>query len=210
MKLAVFGSTGRTGRQVVDHALAAGHTVVAVARRPDAIKTEHSALTIARGDVLDPRSIAAAIAGVDAVISAFGPANDKKPGTLISEGIANIVGACEEASVPKLVFESGLMTTDGKGLSFFARTGVGLFRSLNRKLYDDKVIAEATIRGSNLPWVIVRPPSLADGPARGGYKHGVAIGINPAKKLNHADVADFLVACADETTVDRTTQVIGY
>jgi len=49
---------------------------------------------------------------------------------------------------------------------------------------------------------------LADGPARGGYKHGVAVGINPAKKLNHADVADFLVACADEAAVDRTTQVI--
>ncbi len=80
----VSGPTGRTGRQVVDHALAAGHTVVAVARRPDAIKTEHAALTIARGDVLDPLSIRAAIAGVDAVISAFGPANNKKPGTLIS------------------------------------------------------------------------------------------------------------------------------
>ena len=210
MKLAVFGSTGRTGRQVVDHALAAGHTVVAVARRPDAITTEHRALTIARGDVLDSLSIRAGIAGVDAVISAFGPANDKRPGTLISEGIANIVGACEEAAVPKLVFESGLMTTDGEGLSFFARLGVGLFRSLNRKLYDDKVVAEATIRGSNLAWVIVRAPSLADGPARGGYKHGVAIGINPAKKLNHADVADFLVACAGDPAVDRTTQVIGY
>ena len=210
MKLAVFGSTGATGRQVVDHALAAGHTIVAVARRPDAITAEHPALTIARGDVLDPLSIRAAVAGVDTVISAFGPANNKKPGTLISEGIANIVGACQEASVPKLVFESGLMTTDGEGLSFFARLGVGLFRSLNRKLYHDKVIAEATIRGSKLAWVIVRAPSLTDGPARGDYNHGVAIGINPAKKLNHADVADFLIACAGDPAVDRTTQVIGY
>lgn len=210
MKLAVFGATGETGKQVVDHALASGHTVVAVARRPDAMTTKHLALTIAKGDVLDPLSIAAAIAGVDSVIAAFGPANNKQPGTLMSEGIANIVDACEEASVPKLVFESGLITTDGEGLSFFARIGVGLFRALNRKLYDDKVIAETTIQGSNLAWVIVRPPSLADGPARGGYKHGVEIGINPAKKLNHADVADFLVACAGDAAVDRTTQVIGY
>jgi uncharacterized protein YbjT (DUF2867 family) len=210
MKLAVFGSTGGTGRQIVDRALAAGHTVVAVARRPEAITTEHPALTIVRGDVLEPVTIRSAIAGVDAVISAFGPANDKRPGTLISQGIANIVGACEESSVTKLVFESGLMTTDGKGLSFFARIGVGMFRSLNRKLYDDKVIAEATIRSSSLAWVIVRAPSLANGPARGGYKHGVAIGINPAKKLSYADVADFLVACAGQAAVDRTTQVIGY
>ncbi len=210
MKLAVFGATGGTGKRVVDHALASGHTVVAVARRPDAITTKHPALTIAKGDVLDPPAIGAAIAGVDAVIAAFGPANNKKPGTLISEGIANIVDSCEEASVPKLVFESGLITTNGEGLSFFARLGVGLFRSLNRKLYNDKVIAEATMRDSNLAWVIVRPPSLADGPAVGGYKHGVAIGINPVKKVNYADVADFLVACAAESAVDRTTQVIGY
>ncbi len=112
--------------------------------------------------------------------------------------------------MPKLVFESGVITTDGEGLSFFARIGVGRFWSLNRKLYDDKVIAEATIRGSNLAWVIVRAPTLADGPTRGGYHHGVAIGINPTKKLNHADAADFLIACAVDAAVDRTTQVIGY
>lgn len=210
MKLAVFGATGGTGRQVVEHALEAGHTVVAVARRPEAITTRHPALTVVKGDVLDRQSIVAAITGVDAVISAFGPANIKQPGTLISEGIANIVGACEEASVPKLVFESGLMTTDGTGLSFFARVGVGLFRSLNRKMYDDKVIAEATIRASNLAWVIVRPVTLGDGPARGGYQHGVAIGLNPAKRLSYADVARFLVSCAGESAVDRTTQDIGY
>lgn len=210
MKLAVLGATGGTGKQVVEYALASGHSVVAVVRRPDAVTTTHAELIVAKGDVLDPGSIAAAIAGVDAVIAAFGPANNKQPGTLMSEGIANVVGACEDSSVPKLVFESGLMTTDGEGLSLFARIGVGVFRSLNRKLYEDKVIAEATIRNSTLAWVIVRAPALADGPARGGYKHGAAIGINPAKKLNHADIAAFLVACAGNAAFDRTTQVVGY
>ena len=182
MRLAVFGATGQTGKQVVDVALASGHDVVAVVLRPDAITAKHQALTTAKGDVLDRPSIAAGVAGVDAVIAAFGPANNKQPGTLISQGIANIVAACVEVSVPKLVFESGLITTDGKGLSFFARTGVGLFRALNRKLYDDKVRGEATIRSSDLAWVIVRPPSLAVGPARGGYKHGVVIGINRPRR----------------------------
>jgi putative NADH-flavin reductase len=210
MKLAVFGATGGTGKQVLDQALAAGHTVVAVARKPEAIPTTNPALTVARGDVLDRASIAAAITGVDAVVSAFGPASNKQPGTLMSEGIANIVSACEETGVPKLVFESGLITTDGAGLSLVARTAVGIFRALNRKLYDDKVLAEATIRGSGLAWVIVRPPSLGNGPAKGGYQHGVAIAINPAKTLSHADVAEFLIACAGDASLDRTTQSIGY
>lgn len=210
MKLAVFGATGGTGKQVVEKALADGHSVVAVARKPEAITTTHDALTVVKGDVLDKASVAAAITGADAVISAFGPASNKEPGTLMSEGIATIVAACDETGVPKLVFESGLITTDGVGLSLFARTAVGIFRGLNRKLYDDKVLAENTIRASNLAWVIVRPPTLVDGPARGGYRTGVAIGINPAKSVRHADVAEFLVACAGDATVDGTTQVIGY
>ena len=210
MKLAVFGATGGTGKQVVDHALKSGHSVVAVVRRPDAVAMKHPALTVAKGDVLDPASIVAGIAGVDAVISAFGPASNRRPGTLMSEGIANIVAACGQASVPKLVFESGLITTDGEGLSFLARIGVGMFRSLNHKLYEDKVRAESTIRASNLAWVIVLPPALGDGPARGTYKHGVAMAVNPAKKLSHADVADFLISCAGDPSVDRTTQVVGY
>jgi len=210
MKLAVFGATGGTGTQVVDNALKSGHSVVAVVRRPDAVAMKHPALTVAKGDVLDQASIVAGIVGVDAVISTFGPASNKRPGTLMSEGIANIVAACEQTSVPKLVFESGLITTDGEGLSVLARIGVGMFRSLNHKLYEDKVLAETTIRASGLAWVIVRAPTLGDGPARGGYKHGVAIAVNPAKKLAHADVADFLIACAGNTAADRTTQVIGY
>ncbi|MCW2787065.1 MAG: quinone-binding protein [Marmoricola sp.] len=210
MKLAVFGATGGTGAQVLEQALAEGHSVVAVARRPEAITTTHPALTVVRGDVLDRASISAAIAGADAVVSAFGPASNKEPGTLMSEGIANIVAACGETGVPKLVFESGLITTDGVGLSLFARTAVGVFRALNRKLYDDKVLAEATIRASALAWVIVRPPNLAHGPARSGYRTGVAISINPAKAVRHADVAAFLIACAGDAGLDRTTQVIGY
>jgi putative NADH-flavin reductase len=210
MKLAVFGATGGTGKQVVEQAIAGGHTVVAVARKPEAITTTHPALIVRQGDVLDRASIAAAIVGCDAVISAFGPASNKEPGTLMSEGIANIVAACGETGVAKLVFESGLITTDGVGLSFFARTAVGAFRALNRKLYDDKVLAESTIRASNLAWVIVRPPTLTDGPARGGYRTGVAIGVNPAKALRHADVAAFLIACAGDGSLDGTTQVIGY
>ncbi|MCW2855631.1 MAG: quinone-binding protein [Marmoricola sp.] len=210
MKLAVFGATGGTGKQVLEQALADGHSVVAVARKPEAITTTHAALTVARGDVLDKASIAAAIVGCDAVISAFGPASNKQPGTLMSDGVANIVAACGETGVPKLVFESGLITTDGVGLSLFARTAVGAFRALYRKLYDDKVIAEATIRSSHLAWVIVRPPTLVHKPARGGYRTGVAISITPAKSVSHADVAEFLIACAADASRDRTTQVIGY
>jgi uncharacterized protein YbjT (DUF2867 family) len=38
MKLAIFGATGGTGRQLVEQALADGHQVTAFVRRPVALK----------------------------------------------------------------------------------------------------------------------------------------------------------------------------
>ena len=45
MNLIVFGANGGTGRQVVEQGLAAGHTVTAVVRRPDALASLASAKT---------------------------------------------------------------------------------------------------------------------------------------------------------------------
>ena len=63
MKLVVFGATGRTGSQVVEQALAAGHTVTAIARHPAAITIQHERLEVIQGDVLEPSTLAVAIAG---------------------------------------------------------------------------------------------------------------------------------------------------
>ena len=208
MKLVVFGSTGGTGKQIVERALADGHDVVAVARRPDAVTATHAHLKVVKGDVLEPASVTAAIAGADCVLAAIGPANNKQPGTLISAGMANLVTAMTAAGPKRLVFESGLMMTDGTGLSLFSRIGVSIYRSMYRALWADKKIAEATILASALDYVIVRPPALDD-TERGGIKNGVDIAVSAASKIGHADVARFMVAAASDAAVTRTIQTIG-
>ena len=71
MKLIVFGATGKTGQHVWQKALGRGHDVTAFTRSPH--KLERSAgLRIAQGDVTDAASVAAAVAGHDAVIVALG------------------------------------------------------------------------------------------------------------------------------------------
>lgn len=72
MKLLIFGATGGTGRQLVEQALAQGHTVTAFARDPAKITTKHANLRVAQGDMLQPASIEAAVAGHGAVLSALG------------------------------------------------------------------------------------------------------------------------------------------
>jgi putative NADH-flavin reductase len=210
MKIVVFGATGGTGKQLVERALAEGHDVVAVARRPEAITVKHAHLHVMKGDVLDPSSMTAAVAGADAVLSAIGPANGKQPGTLISIGVKHIVEACARAGVRRFVFESGLMVGDGRGLSVFGRLAISIYRSLYKKLCADKRVAEATIKESSLDWVIVRPVGLDDGPATGKYRAGVDIRLSPTKKLSHADVAEFMVKAAVKPELVHTIQDIGH
>lgn len=210
MKLVLFGSTGGTGRNVVARGLAAGHEIVAVARRPEAIETRHERLRTERGDVLDAASVASAVKGADALIATFGPTNNRQPGKLLSDGMQNIVDACTNAGVGRVVFESGLMQSDGSELSFFGGIAVSMARGWLRALYEDKIIAESTLRASTLDWVIVRPPVLNHAPATGSYKVGSAIRVNPTKSLSHDDVADFLVQAAADSRWTKQVVNIGY
>ena len=55
MRIVVLGSTGPTGRQVLNTALQRGHEVVALARRPDALSdVAHGSLEIRQADVRSP------------------------------------------------------------------------------------------------------------------------------------------------------------
>jgi putative NADH-flavin reductase len=206
MKIVVFGATGGTGKNVVERALEAGHEVVAVARKPEAVPAKDH-LVVKQGDVLDTASAAAAIAGADAVICAIGPASNGNPGTLISEGTKNIVAGCEKAGVKRVVFESGMITSDRSELSFLGGAATGLFGMIYPKLKADKVVAEAALMNSKLDWVIVRPPALSHTPATGKYLAAPRARVMPAKSLSHADCAAVLVKAA--TDAEWVKQIVN-
>ena len=72
MKLLVLGASGGTGKQLVQQALGQGHLVTAFVRDPAKIEVPHPNLRVVRGDVLQPDTVEAAVAGQDAVLSALG------------------------------------------------------------------------------------------------------------------------------------------
>jgi len=71
MRLLAFGASGPLGRAITDAALAAGHQVTAFVRTPGRLGG-HPGLREVTGDVLDAESVAAAVPGHDAVVSALG------------------------------------------------------------------------------------------------------------------------------------------
>lgn len=83
MKLTILGASGATGRELVRQALERGHHVRAVARRVETIHApDHERLTRVAGDVDDPASIAAALAGSEVVVSVLGLRKGQQPGVL--------------------------------------------------------------------------------------------------------------------------------
>src|SRR5262245_12089841 len=106
MRLAIFGSTGPTGRELVLQSLAKGHDVTAVARDPVVVATAPR-LQVVRADVLDRSSFDGMLSGVDAVLSAIGT-HGRQPTTVYSIGTSNIRDAMHQAGVRRLVGISAL------------------------------------------------------------------------------------------------------
>jgi putative NADH-flavin reductase len=208
MKILVLGATGGTGRQLVAKALEKGHEVTAFARNPDGIP-KHERLRPVRGDVTVAESIAAAVAGQDAVISVIGPRPGVKPGTLISDTVHYVIGAMRTHGVRRFAFESGLMVGEPRGAGALTRVGISLFRMLNRGLYVDKVKAEAELSATDLEWVIVRPPGFKDLPARGTYRLGEELDAK-LTMMSSTDVAAAMLEAATESRWSRKALLLSY
>ena len=191
MKLAVFGSTGPTGQQLVKQALEQGHSVIALARTPEKLAIQHSSLQIVRGNVLDMAAVEETISGSDAVLSCLGRRNPFSGKGDVWKGTHNIIVAMKKLGVRRLIVESAY----GAGSSReFASLGMKLVtNTLLGWAYKEKEILEPEITSSGLDWVIVRPPALRDGPKTGEYRAGEWLRLSVRNWINRADVADFML-----------------
>lgn len=166
MSIVVFGAHGPTGRLLVSHALAAGHQVIAVTRRPDKFPQQHPNLTVARADVLDASAVEGVVSGADAILSTLGAPYGRKQVAVYSVGVRNILTAMERHQVRRLVVVSS-SATDPKPYAdagFFFNRVVQPFvvNVVGKTVYEDMRRMEELIRNSEVDWTIVRPSGLFD------------------------------------------------
>lgn len=192
-RILIIGATGGTGRQLVTQALERGYAVTALVRDPSRLQIDHPKLTVARGDVLDPAAVDAAVRGQGAVLSALGHKRFFYPTRILSEGTRNILGAIEAHGVPRLICETSLGIGDSAGrmglnYTFFVIPLILPF------YFWDKTRQERLIAGSGVEWVIVRPGVLTNGEARGRYRHGRGVGsFLRTVRIARGDVASFML-----------------
>ena len=196
MNLTVFGANGPTGRQVVRQALAAGHHVSAVTRKPHGYPLRSPHLDVVTADVTDPDGVERALAGSQAVISTFGVPYSRHEITVYSRGVTNITRAMTTHGVRRLVCVSSttVATQEAPGETLFWRKVLTpLLRNvIGRTLYDDMQRMEEIVQTSTLDWTIVRPAGLFDtDEPTNDYK--IATQRLPGRTTSRADLAQTLV-----------------
>lgn len=197
VRIALFGATGGTGRQVLEQALAAGHSVTALVRDPTKLDARDQ-LTIIQGDVLDQESTSRCVQGSQAVICVLGSRVGSEP--VEARGTQRIIEAMQRHAVRRLIAVTSLGVGESR-----AQVSAEFQQAMDTVLQPiiaAKTEQERLIQSSDLDWTIVRPGGLSDGPRTGDYRSGTDPGLM-AGLISRADVADFILRQLSRTAAPR-------
>jgi putative NADH-flavin reductase len=196
-RLALFGSTGRTGRKIAELALDRGNHVAVLVRHPASLRELAGRVNVVEGDVVDPAAVDKAVLGSDAVLSALGHVKGS-PRDLETAAVRNIVASMDRGGVRRLVVLSSSVVADPadkpRTTQALTRWMVKTFR---REVYDDSVAKARVIQSSDLDWTIVRASILTNAQPAGKYRVG-RMDKGASVRISRGDVADFMLKCATE------------
>lgn len=121
MKVLVTGATGYLGAHVAARIAAAGHTVRALVRPGSEARTPAGCRPVS-GDLLDPKSLAGALAGCDALVHMAALVRrwvrDPREFDRVNvEGLAAVLRAAEQAGAGRIIYTSTIIAlgpTDGE------------------------------------------------------------------------------------------------
>jgi len=171
-KTLVTGGTGFVGRAVVVELLAAGREVRVLARRPDHPALAGLEVEVARGDLLEPASLAAAVSGCDRVFHVAADYRLWVPDPKIMyavnvQGTKDLLAAAAAAGVTRMVYTStvGTLGNPGDGTPGNEATPVTLDDMVGHykrsKFLAEQAVLEAARQGFS---VVLVHPSTPVGP----------------------------------------------
>lgn len=198
MNLALIGSTGFVGSKVLKEALSRGHQVTAISRDPSKITTSGNGLTPLPVDIFNPQALSAALAGHDAVISAYN-SGWSNPNLYqdFKRGYASILSAAKEAKVPRLLVVGGassLVLPDGRRVF-----DVYIPEDFKRAVIGAMELLDDLKKEQELNWVFLSPPiDLTDGDRTGAYRIGTDAPVTDAQGKSAITTGDLASVILDE------------
>lgn len=187
MKIAVLGASGRAGSEITRELAARGHTVTAIARKPESIAAI-SGVTAVAGDASDASALADLLKGHDAVISALH----------FDVPAATLIAALGQAGVGRLLVTGGAASLEvAPGLRVIDTPDFP-------EAWKDAAMGGITFlddlrRESVLDWTFFSPPALIfEGPRLGHYRTDTDRLITDEAGDSKISFADYAIAMVDE------------
>ncbi|MFH9726174.1 NAD(P)-dependent oxidoreductase [Streptomyces sp. NPDC017254] len=235
MYIGVIGATGTIGSRVVTEALERGHRVRAFSRDATeaAAGEKRENITWASLDVLDPGAVAAALPGLDVLVSAFQPGNAAQDmADTVRRSIADagvyataaraLLKALESHPRTRLIviggagsleIEPGTVLADAEERLHDTLDGVGLPRAYAAAVRGHRD-ALNVLRTSNRRWTYFSPAEdITPGERTGRFRIGEDQPVRDAGGRSHVSAEDAAVALVDEAELPRFVQrrfTIGY
>lgn len=207
MKIALIGATGYVGTPLLQELLQRGHQVTVLARQPEKLQAQ-AGLMVVKADVYDAAQVAQAVAGHDAVISAFNPGwAEAALYDLFLQGSRAILAGIKQAGIKRVLIVGGagslyvapgvqFIDTDAFPAEY--KAGASAAREVLRWLPAE----------TGLDWSFVSPPPLlVPGERSGNYRLG-GDDMWPMVNGQPATIttADLAVAMVDEIEQGRHLQ----
>ena len=167
MKIALFGGTGRVGKEIVRLALQDGHEVRMLVRQiPKGETFQHSNCEWIQGDVRKEEDVFKTVEGADAIVSALG--TDRT--TTLTEAVPHFIKAMDHYGIQRIVTigTAGILQSRIDPTQLRYEAG-----DTNRKLTfaaEEHHAFYDRLRKDGKEWTIVCPTYLPDGEARGTYR----------------------------------------
>ena len=205
-RLVLIGATANSAGELIDQALAAGHEVIGITRKPETVDIDHERFTAVYADVREVETLEAVLTGNEVVVSyidvdyPFGA--EIPPVDLFSRGTSNIIAAMKKKGNRRLIVASNMA---GEHIVLDKPPDdaplIDRLAWVRRHKYADARLMETIVEGSELDYIILRLPHLVSGKSQG--KPTVIVNRNsfniavknqtPSRTLTLADLSAFIL-----------------
>lgn len=193
MRIAIFGATGGTGREIVQQGVLQGISFTALVRPGSKLPVESDRLTVISGAIENRTDVRAALQNSDAVCCVYGP---RPPYTDLFCAPATKLILDEMASqgIKRIVCQTGAMIGHyPENLTVPFRMMAAIARKKMDAMMEDRINQEELILNSTLDWTIVKPSRLSDGGARKSYRASPDLKMGLFSSIARSDLAEFLL-----------------
>ena len=161
MKIAVIGSSGKSGLKFIDNAINQSFQIRAGINRDNKLK-ENANLEIVKCNALDLDQVINLLTGCQAVVSLIGHKRNS-PADLQSKSIENVIEAMKKNGIKRLVSLTGTgVRVKGDKITIIDRILNFTIKLIDPKRIKDGIKHAEIINKSDLDWTIIRVLKLHD------------------------------------------------